>query len=220
MAWHLQPLERQTSTPWWPGTRPTRPPSARWCCSPGNGHVPLCVPCRRRVVAILEQNFQRESVRIPEDEPMGTNAELYEQDFYAWCLTTAALIREGQWCALDREALAEEVESLAKRDRRALRRRLQLVLMHLLKWRYQPLERSGSWRRTIRTQRTAIREILTDSPSLRPTMMTILTQRYPHAREDARDEAGRPLATCPEACPWTPDQVLDADFWPEGEPTP
>ena len=56
----------------------------------------LYVPCRCRVVAILEQNFQRESVRIPKDEPMGTNAELYEQDFYPWCLTTATLIREGQ----------------------------------------------------------------------------------------------------------------------------
>ena len=92
--------------------------------------------------------------------------------------------------------------------------------MPLRKWPSQPLERSGSGRRTIRTQRTAIQEILTDSPSLRPTMTTILTQRYPHAREDARDEAGLPLATFPEACPWTPEQVLDADFWPEGGPTP
>jgi len=151
---------------------------------------------------------------------MSTNAALYDQDFYTWCLTTAALIREEEWYDLDREALAEEIESLAKRDRRALRRRLQLVLMHLLKWRYQPLERSGSWRRTIRTQRTAIQEILADSPSLRPTMTTILTQRYPHAREDASDETGLPLATFPEPCPWTPEQVLDADFWPEGETTP
>jgi hypothetical protein len=146
---------------------------------------------------------------------MSTNTALYDQDFYTWCLTTAALIREGKWYDLDREALAEEIESLAKRDRRALRRRLQLVLMHLLKWRYQPLERSGSWRRTIRTQRTALQEILADSPSLRPTMTTILTQRYLHAREDARDETGLPLATFPETCLWTPEQVLDADFWPE-----
>jgi hypothetical protein len=146
---------------------------------------------------------------------MSTNTALYDQDFYTWCLTTAALIREGKWYDLDREALAEEIESLAKRDRRALRRRLQLLLMHLLKWRYQPLGRSGSWRRTIRTQRTAIQEILADSPSLRPTMTPILTQRYLHAREDARDETGLPLATFPEVCPWTPEQVLDVDFWPE-----
>ena len=45
---------------------------------------------------------------------MGSNAELYKQDFYAWTQTTAALIRAGKWYDLDREALAEEAESLGK----------------------------------------------------------------------------------------------------------
>ena len=103
---------------------------------------------------------------------MNTNAELYEQDFYEWSHTTAALIRAGKWDDLDREALAEEVESLGKRDRRELRSRLQTLLMHLLKWRYQPSERSGSWRGTIRTARreaptSAMRlRLLTTSTSL------------------------------------------------------
>jgi hypothetical protein len=43
---------------------------------------------------------------------VGNNAELYEQDFFAWTQTTAALIRAGKWHDLDRETLAEEVESL------------------------------------------------------------------------------------------------------------
>ncbi len=75
---------------------------------------------------------------------MSTNAELYEQDFYTWTQTTAALIRAGKWDDLDQETLAEEVESLGKRDRRELGSPLQTLLMHLLKWRYQPSERSGS----------------------------------------------------------------------------
>ena len=45
---------------------------------------------------------------------MESNAELYKQDFYAWTQTTAALIRAGKWDDLDREALAEEAESLEK----------------------------------------------------------------------------------------------------------
>jgi hypothetical protein len=28
-------------------------------------------------------------------------------------------------------------------------------------------------------------------------------------------ETGLPVGPCPEACPWTPEQVLAEDFWPE-----
>ena len=146
---------------------------------------------------------------------MSTNAELYEQDFYTWTETTAALIRAGKWYDLDRETLAEEVESLGKRDRRELRSRLQTLLMHLLKWCYQPSERSGSWRGTIRTARREIAAVLADSPSLWQQVPGMLTPGYVDARLDASDETGLPLATFPETCPWTPEQALDADFWPE-----
>ena len=67
---------------------------------------------------------------------MSTNAELYEEDFYAWTQTTAALIREGKWHDLDREAVAEEIESLGKSDWRELASRIAVLLRHLLKWRY------------------------------------------------------------------------------------
>jgi uncharacterized protein DUF29 len=62
---------------------------------------------------------------------MNTNAALYEADFYSWCLTTAALIRDGKWADLDREALAEEIEALAARDRREVHRRFKRDLMTL-----------------------------------------------------------------------------------------
>jgi len=80
---------------------------------------------------------------------MGSNAALYEQDFYAWTQLTAALTRIGQWHDLDREALAEEVESLGKSDWRALASRLAVLLRHLLTWRYQPekRQRGRSWRK-------------------------------------------------------------------------
>ena len=153
---------------------------------------------------------------------MSTNADLYEQDFFEWTQTTADLIRAGKWYDLDREALAEEVESLGKSQQRELGSRLDVLVMHLLKWRYQPSGRQQgpSWRSTIRTQRRELRRLLLQNPSLRPQVPTVLRDSYPDARLDASDETGLPLATCPETCPWTPDQVLDEDFWPEGEPTP
>jgi hypothetical protein len=148
---------------------------------------------------------------------MDTNAELYAQDFYAWTQTTAALLRAGTWDALDRAALAEEIESVGKRERRIVGRQLQLLLRHLLQWRYQPSERVGSWRHPIRNARREIAAVLADSPSLRDQVPGMLLAGYTEARLDVSDATGLPLPTFPETCPWTPEQVLDPEFWPEGE---
>ena len=149
---------------------------------------------------------------------MSTNAELYEGDCFAWTQTTAALIRAGKWYDIAPEALAEEVESLGARDHRELRRRLQRLVTHLLKWQHQPSGRQTgqSWRSTIRMQRQEIADLLEQSPSLRRTVPDALSARYALAREHASAQTRLPLATFPETCPWTAEQVLDADFWPEG----
>jgi Domain of unknown function DUF29 len=98
---------------------------------------------------------------------MGTNAELYKQDFFEWTQITAALIRAGKWYDIAPKALAEEVESLGARDHRELRRRLQRLVTHLLKWQYQPsrCQTGHSWQSTIRTQRQEIADLLEQSPS-------------------------------------------------------
>jgi len=150
---------------------------------------------------------------------MSTNAELYEQDFYAWTQTTAALIRAGEWYDLDPEALAEEVESLGKSQQRELASRLDVLVMHLLKWRYQSNRRQEghSWRSTIRTQRRELRRLLQQNPSLVPQAAPVIAEGYEDARLEASDETGLPLATFPPTCPWQTEQVLDAEFWPEEE---
>jgi Domain of unknown function DUF29 len=106
---------------------------------------------------------------------------------------------------------------LGKRDRRELGSRLQVLVMHLLKWHYQPERRlySQSWRSTMHTQRTEMQILLADSPSLRPTVPAILAQRYPIARVEALDETGWPEAALPPECPWNIAQILDTNFWPE-----
>ena len=148
---------------------------------------------------------------------MSTNAELYEQDFYAWTQTTAALIRAGKWYDLDRDALAEEIETLGKRDWRELASRIAVLLRHLLKWRYQPerRQRGRSWRSTIWEQRGRLRRLLRQSPSLAPVVLQTIQEEYAEARQRASEETGLPLTTFPEACEWTAEQVLDANFWPD-----
>jgi uncharacterized damage-inducible protein DinB len=70
--------------------------------------------------------------------------KLYETDFFLWTKEQAAALRAGRLDALDRDNLAEEVESLGRKDRRELESRLTVLVMHLLKWRHQPAERGGS----------------------------------------------------------------------------
>ena len=140
----------------------------------------------------------------------------YDTDFYEWTQHQAAALAAGHVSELDLANLAEEIESLGKRDRRGLRSRLKLLVMHLLKWRCQPeVRQTGhSWWSTIRTQRRDIDLILEDSPSLRRQVPDMIEADYQAMRLDASGETGLPLEAFPETCPWTAEQVLDETFWP------
>ena len=151
---------------------------------------------------------------------MGIKTTLYDQDFYAWTQEQAALLREGAVQDLDLTNLAEEIESLGKSEMRALESHLEVLVLHLLKWQYQPARRQTghSWRATIRTQRAALADMLEESPSMARELFTLLTKGYSLARQWASDDTHLPLATFPVECPWSLEQVLAEDFWPEGGP--
>jgi hypothetical protein len=139
----------------------------------------------------------------------------YEDDFYEWTQAQAKILRGGDWNRLDPTHLAEEIESLGIADEHSITRQFQRLLLHLLKWRYQPTHRPPSWRRTICQARDAIADRLNRSPSLRDYPAQRLPLAYRRARRDAADETALPLTTFPEACPWPVARVLDEDFWPE-----
>jgi hypothetical protein len=141
----------------------------------------------------------------------------YDTDFYQWTQMQATALRAMDFATLDLDNLAEEIESLGRGDRRAVVSHLERLLLHLLKRREQPQGRGPSWRSTIRHTRREIAKLIAESPGLHDYPARQLAAAYRHAREDAADEAGLPLATFPEACPWVPEQVLDADFLPEVE---
>ena len=148
---------------------------------------------------------------------MSQHTELYDTDFYQWTQAQAALLRDGKARDLDWTNLAEEIESLGKSDRRALGSHLEGLVMHLLKWRYQPERRQEghSWYSTIAEHRSQIAAIVDDSPSLRRAVPALMTRRYGASRRRARGDTGLPLATFPDTCPWEVDQVLDDEFFPE-----
>ena len=143
-------------------------------------------------------------------------ATLYERDFSAWTRDQAQALRARQVSALDWDNLLEEVESMGASQRREIKNRLTVLLMHLIKWHWQPEKRSTSWRQTIRGQRREIAELLNQSPSLKGLIPEVLQDVWGNACEDAEDETGLLLHTFPDACPWDLNsQVLDKTWWPE-----
>ena len=78
---------------------------------------------------------------------------LYNTDFHAWTREQAALLKSGRLAEIDMNHLIEEIESMGKNERRELKSRLVILIMHLLKWQIQPERQSNSWRATIETQR-------------------------------------------------------------------
>lgn len=146
------------------------------------------------------------------------SATLYNTDFYIWAQTQANLLRTEELEKLDLPNLIEEIEAMALRDRRELVNRLIILLMHLLKWQYQPA-RSGrsqprSWLNTIVTQRNQIELVLEDSPSLRNEIPAMIVKAYPRACKATVRETNLPASTFPPACPYDIDQILDDDFFP------
>lgn len=141
--------------------------------------------------------------------------ELYTVDFYAWTREQARLLRERRWDDLDLSNLIDEVESVGSSEKREIRNRLVKLLSHLLKWKFQPGFRGSSWRRTIRDQRIQIAEIIEESPSLREYPASVLEGAYLSATLEAAEETRMAIGVFPRECPFTLEQALDPEFFPE-----
>jgi len=139
---------------------------------------------------------------------------LYDQDFHAWALQSAELIRTGQLEQLDLEHLAEEVEDMGANKQQQLENRLRILLSHLLKWRYQPHLRSRSWEATIKEQRYSIQRLMQKNPSLKNKWDETLTDAYRLGVLLAVRETYLEETTFPSECPYTTEQIVSDDYWP------
>ena len=132
---------------------------------------------------------------------------LYEQDETAWLEAMADLVAQRRHAELDHLHLSEYLADMAKRDRREVFSRLVILMIHLLKWKHQPENRSGSWRGTIREQRRELRQLL-ESETLRNHAQLVLLDAYAEARKQASDETELSLGTFPRKCTWELDELL------------
>jgi len=151
---------------------------------------------------------------------MTTAHSLYQTDFYGWTQFQAQALREGKLHSLDIENLIEEVESMGKSEQRELRSRLVVLLMRLLKWQFQPQRRGASWEATIKEQRLLLTLHLQENPSLKNKIAETFPIAYQLARLAAVKETSLPSTTFPQECPWTFEEIMATDFWPDSPQTP
>jgi hypothetical protein len=131
-------------------------------------------------------------------------SDAYAKDFYAWANEQAALLRVGRFGAADIENIAEEIESLGRGEKRELVNLLTVLLLHLLKWHFQPGFHSASWSSSIREQRIRLKSHLRDNPSLKGNLDEAFGEAYELA-----------VIGFPQSCPYRFEQAVDGEFWPE-----
>jgi len=139
---------------------------------------------------------------------------IYETDFYGWIQQQAALLKGRQFEAVDLANIIEEIESMGRSEYRALESRLTVLLQHLLKWKFQPERRGKNWELSIDEQRIRFDRLLRENPSLKSALNTILTEAYRLAVVKAAKETKLDKKSFPAECPWSWEELVDAEFYP------
>lgn len=153
---------------------------------------------------------------------MNNLSQMYETDYYQWAKCNVDLLKTGRFSELDIENLIEELEGMARSDKNELESRLIILIAYLLKWQYQLNQlkeqwqgfEGQSWQRTVIEQRTQLERILNKMPSLKKSIEQIARESYPYALKLASKETKLPIKTFPIACPYSVEQLLDEDFFP------
>lgn len=142
-------------------------------------------------------------------------AVTYDEDLYTWSLEQANLLKEHKFDQIDLEHIIEEIEDMSKSEKRALQSFLETLLMHLLKWQYQPAYQGRSWKFTIIEQRKRIESHLQENPGLKSKLIELIEKAYMYAVTGAVRETGLAIEVFPQKCPWSYDQFTNEDFWPK-----
>jgi hypothetical protein len=148
---------------------------------------------------------------VPEMAKTLPRPSLYDADYLAWAEQQADHLRAGRLRELDLANIAEELEDMGRAEWRELENRLEVLLMHMLKWDYQVARRSRGWKATTREQRNAIRRLLKRSPSLKRDLEATMADVYRDAVGRAMDETGLSRHAFPDELPYSASQVLDPE---------
>ena len=145
----------------------------------------------------------------------------YADDFYAWTQHQAAVLREMPVAdnRFDRENVAEEIETLGRSERDAVRSQVRRIIEHFLKLQYSPAwEPRYGWMGSIIDARQSIFDKI--SPTMRRELEGELSRLYRDGRK--RAEVGmighgesEVAQLLPGTCPYTFDQICQDDWYPQ-----
>ena len=89
------------------------------------------------------------------------------------------------------------------------------LLAHLLKWVVQPERRCSSWTSTIRDARSDIEKALGHSKNMETAVRNEYPSVYPASVRGFAKDTALSKTMVPNENPWTLDQIVAEDFWPE-----
>jgi hypothetical protein len=145
----------------------------------------------------------------------------YDDDFYAWTQYQAEVLRslKTRDNRFDREHVAEEMEDLGRSYRDAVRSQVRRILEHFLKLTYSPArDPRFEWMGSIIEARAELDDRL--SSTLRRDIEEMLVKLYEQARKRVTVDLQKygeekAAVSLPPHCPYTIDQVLEDDWYPE-----
>ncbi|HEY9863027.1 MAG TPA: DUF29 domain-containing protein [Candidatus Obscuribacterales bacterium] len=154
------------------------------------------------------------TTQLPITELKQTSS-LYEEDYHLWLINTIHQLQYGKLAEVDMVNLIEELEAMVRSEKKAIISNLRILLMHLLKYKYQSDKRTNSWLFTIREHRKRLRDDFKNSPSLKRYFLEVFQESYQDARELAADETGLSINTFPVESPFSQEDTLNPDYLTE-----
>ena len=145
--------------------------------------------------------------RSPPTAPKRSRA--YRDDLFGWVEDQIALLKAGNLSEIDAENIADELKDVGSEQYDKLESAIRIVLVHLLKWDYQPERRSRSWSLSVHEHRRRIERVLKKNPSLKSSIDEAIDEAYEDAVGDAKRESGLPTDIFPSICPYIWDEILN-----------
>lgn len=140
---------------------------------------------------------------------------LYEKDLSAWVNQQIEILKSGRLEKIDVKNLIEELESVGVTERRTMESYFEVLICHMLKWKYQPTHRSKSWINSINNSISGINKILKYNPSLKNFMQKAFDEAWESGRKQALKETKLNSHEIPNKKVWTVETIMAVDIDPD-----
>jgi hypothetical protein len=151
----------------------------------------------------------------PTRDRAGMQRARYDRDLYSWAVEQAELLRAGRISEADALNIAEELDDVGNEQYDKLESALRVILLHLLKWKYQPKRRSRSWTLSISVQRRHVHRVLRKNPGLKSVVDEAITEAYEIARIEAVAQTLLEEDVFPLECPYSWNDIMEKRIaWP------